>query len=177
MFTCCFCDMKVLSLLFYRSSVFFLPEHNVMLSTADNTSSLCDGQLVCWKYNSFWWIWIYNCGCYVARLVRNSVCTLNQQIKNQAKWRHCEWRIGCDKRKKFTATLWQGNYSDNFRELILELIWKTNIIKSSRSLRWIKKYKGSRLEITRRNEKLFVFLLRRDCKIKKRTKNDDDALY
>ena len=89
-----FVTWKCFRCFFYRSSVFFLPEHNVMLSTADNTSSLCDGQLVCWKYNSFWWIWINNCGCYVARLVRNSVCTLNQLIKNQAKWRHCEWRIG-----------------------------------------------------------------------------------
>lgn len=99
-------------------------------------------------------------GILFARSISKSRIKLNEGIVSDG--------LACDKRKKFTATLWQGNYSDNFRELILELIWKTNIIKSSRSLRWIKKYKGSRLEITRRNEKLFVFLLRRDCKIKKK---------
>lgn len=41
-----FNDIRVVSLLFYRSSVFFLSEWNVMFSATNSTSLLHDGQRV-----------------------------------------------------------------------------------------------------------------------------------
>ena len=72
-----FNDIRVVSLLFYRSSVFFLSGWNVMFSTTNSTSLLHDGQRGLLKII----LLLMNMdkqlqpiiGCYVTDLARRSV--------------------------------------------------------------------------------------------------------
>ena len=68
-----FNDIRVVSLLFYRSSVFFLSGWNVMFSTTNSTSLLHDGQrglLLLMNMDKQLQPII---GCYVTDLARSSV--------------------------------------------------------------------------------------------------------
>ena len=142
-----FNDIWVVSLLFCRSSVFFLSGWNVMFSTTNSTSLLHDGQRGLLKII----LLLMNMdkqlqpiiSCYVTDLARSSVHA-HPANKNKLNWRALlvtDWHV----------TRWTNSQLLNFRNYYvtrkLLLIWKTDVIESSRFLLWIKKYLRPHFEI------------------------------